>query len=139
MAGIGHAPQEATVASPKVLVVDDDPDFVEITRTVLQAHGFEVATAANGREAIASMREALPDVVILDVMMDGATDGYQVSQIMHDDAELAKVPIIMLTSIMDTPLASQFPTDEYLPVVEFLRKAVGPQELVERVRAVTGG
>ena len=64
----------------KVLVVDDDPDFVEITRTVLQAHGFQVTSASSGRLALEMMRQEIPDAVIMDVMMEGATDGQQVSQ-----------------------------------------------------------
>ncbi|MHB0876783.1 MAG: response regulator [Anaerolineae bacterium] len=127
------------MASPRILVVDDDPDFVEITRTVLQAHGFEVVTASGGRQAIEAMRREAPAAVVLDVMMDGATDGYQVSQVMHEDPELTKIPVLMLSSIMDTPLAGQFPTDEYLPVVEFMRKPVNPKELADRVRALVGG
>jgi CheY-like chemotaxis protein len=127
------------VASPRVLVVDDDPDFVEITRTVLQAHGFDVTTASSGRQAIETMRREAPAAVVLDVMMDGATDGYQVSQVMHEDPKLTKIPVLMLSSIMDTPLADQFPTDEYLPVVEFMRKPVDPKELAARIRALVGG
>jgi CheY-like chemotaxis protein len=127
------------VASPRVLVVDDDPDFVEITRTVLQAHGFEVTTASSGRQAIETMRREAPAAVVLDVMMDGATDGYQVSQVMHEDPKLTDIPVLMLSSIMDTPLAGQFPTDEYLPVVEFMRKPVNPKELADRIRALVGG
>lgn len=125
------------MSAPKVLVVDDDPDFAEIARTVLQAHGFEVLTASGGRQAIEMMRRDRPDVVLMDVMMDGATDGYQVTQIMHDDADLASVPVLMVSSIMDSPMAGQFPTDEYLPVAGFLRKPVSPKELVERVKALT--
>jgi len=122
------------VDTGNVLVVDDDPDFVEITRTVLQAHGFQVSTAAGGRQAVEAMRRHPPDIVILDIMMDGATDGYQVSQMMHDEPQLARVPVLMVTSIMDSPLAAQFPTNEYLPVDDYLRKPVDPGQLVERVR-----
>ena len=122
--------------APRVLIVDDDPDFGEITRTVLQAHGFEVASAAGGRQALDAMRRQRPDVVVLDVMMNGATDGAQVSHVVHEDPDLTGIPILMVTSIMDTPLASQFPTDEALPVEGFLRKPVNPKELAERVQAL---
>ena len=119
----------------KVLVVDDDPDFVEITRTVLQDHGFQVTAAASGAQALEAMRRERPDAVILDVMMQGATDGQQVSQIIHNDPQLSGVPVLMVTSIMDSPMLGQFPTDEPLPVEAFLSKPVSPQQLVERVRA----
>ena len=128
--------REVIVSASRVLVVDDDPDFVEITRTILQAHGFQVASAANGSQAIEMMRQEPPDVVILDVMMQGATEGYQVSQIMRDEPQLSRIPVLMVTSIMDSPLAGQFPTDEYLPIDDYLRKPVNPKELVERVRSL---
>ncbi len=122
----------------RVLVVDDDPDFVEITRTVLQAHGYEIASASSGGQALEMMRRQRPDLVILDVMMRGATEGHDVSQVMYADNDLAKVPVLMVTSIMDGTMADQFPTDEYLPVAEFLTKPVAPAQLVERVRALVG-
>jgi len=94
----------------RVLVVDDDPDFVEITRTVLQAHGYEIASASSGGQALEMMRRQRPDLVILDVMMRGATEGHDVSQVMYADNDLAKVPVLMVTSIMDGTMADQFPT-----------------------------
>jgi CheY-like chemotaxis protein len=124
------------VGSAKVLVVDDDPDFVEITRTVLQAHGFQVTSAASGREALEAMRQDPPDVVIMDVMMRGATEGYEISHLMRQDERLASIPVLMVSSIMDSSMADQFPTDDYLPAEEFLTKPVSPQTLVERVRAL---
>lgn len=124
------------MSAGRVLVVDDDPDFVEITRIILQAHGFQVASAASGSQAMEMMRKEPPDVVILDVMMQGATDGYQVSQMMHDEPQLSRIPVLMVTSIMSSPLAAQFPTDEYLPIDGYLTKPVNPTELVERVRGL---
>lgn len=122
----------------RVLVVDDDPDFVEITRTVLQAHGYEIASAASGQQALEMMRQQRPDLVILDVMMRGATEGYDVSQVMYGDKDLATVPVLMVTSIMDGTMADQFPTDEYLPVADFITKPVSPDQLVQRVRTLIG-
>ncbi len=124
------------MAGGRVLVVDDDPDFVEITRAILQAHGFQVESAAGGREAIEAMRRQPPDLVILDVMMRGATEGYDVSQMIQEDEKLAGTPVLMVTSIMDSSMSDQFPTDQYLPVDGFLTKPVNPQELVKRVRAL---
>ncbi|NLT43114.1 MAG: response regulator [Anaerolineae bacterium] len=121
-----------------VMVVDDDPDFVEITRTVLQAHGYEVASASSGQQALEMMRRERPDLVLLDVMMRGATEGYDVTQVMYGDADLRDIPVLMVTSIMDGAMADQFPTDEYLPVAEFITKPVAPERLVERVRALIG-
>ncbi len=124
------------VGNPKVLIVDDDPDFVEVSRIVLTKHGFEVLTAANGRQALAAMKQEPPDVVILDVMMDGATEGYHITHMMREDPALSRIPVLMVSSIMDSPYADQFPTDEYLPADGFLRKPVNPEQLVREVRAL---
>jgi len=122
----------------RVLVVDDDPDFVEITRTVLQAHGYQISSASSGQQALEMMRRERPDLVVLDVMMRGATEGYDVTQVMYADADLRDIPVLMVTSIMDGTMADQFPTDEYLPVADFITKPVAPGRLVERVRALIG-
>lgn len=124
------------MAAGKVLIVDDDPDFVEIMRTVLKAHDFDVSTAASGSQGLEVMRRDKPDVVILDVMMRGATEGHQISQIMREDVDLADIQVLMVTSIMDSPMVDQFPTDEYLPVDDFITKPVDPKTLVEKVRAL---
>jgi DNA-binding response OmpR family regulator len=120
----------------RVLVVDDDPDFVEITRTILQAHGFDVSSASGGRQALEAMRQDRPDAVILDVMMSGATDGYDLGRMMREDDRLRGVPVLMVTSIMDSPRAGDFPTDEPLPADGFLTKPVNPQQLVDRIGAL---
>jgi len=117
----------------KVLVVDDDPDFVEITRTILESHGYEVNTAANGDQALSSMRADLPDLVLLDVMMSTVLDGLNLSHAMSEDAALSKVPIVMVSSIADSPSAGMFPTDEYIPIDAWISKPVQPDDLLNKV------
>jgi len=117
----------------KVMVVDDDPDFVEITRTILLANGYEVSTASNGDEALRLMREDVPDVVLLDVMMSSVLDGVNVSHAMSEDPLLRRVPVVMVSSIASSPSAGMFPTDEYLPIDAWLSKPVQPNELLAKV------
>ena len=117
----------------KVLVVDDDPDFVEITRTILESHGYEVNTAANGDQALSSMRADLPDLVLLDVMMSTVLDGLNLSHVMSEDAALNRVPIVMVSSIADSPSAGMFPTDEYIPIDAWISKPVQPDDLLNKV------
>jgi adenylate cyclase len=116
---------------PKILVVDDDPDFVEITRMILEPEGYEVSSAANGAEALARMRQHRPD---LDVMMSHVLDGLNVSKQMQKDPEFRDIPIIMVSSIADSPHAQLFPTDEYLPVDEWMSKPLQSDALLEKVR-----
>lgn len=116
-----------------ILVVDDDPDFVEITRTILEANGYEVTMAANGDEALKSMRQSMPDLVLLDVMMATLLDGLNVSHVLSEDPVLSKVPIVMVSSITDSPSAGMFPTDEYIPIDAWISKPVQPDDLLSKV------
>lgn len=124
---------------PTVLIVDDDPDFVEMTRAVLEGAGYGVVSAASGNEALACMRRQHPSLVILDVMMEGLLDGLDASHAMRLDQNLQRIPIIMVSSIASSEYAGMFPTDEYLPVDTFLSKPVNPARLLEEVRRLTEG
>ncbi len=117
----------------RILVVDDDPDFVEITRTVLESNGYEVASAADGEQALQSMRADPPDLVLLDVMMSTLLDGLNVSHVMNQDPVLSKVPIVMVSSITDSPSAGMFPTDEYIPIDAWISKPVQPDDLLSKI------
>ena len=117
----------------KILVVDDDPDFVEYTRIVLESQGYEVQTAATSDVALQMMREDRPDVALLDVMMSYVLDGLNLTRQMRDDPELKDVPIIMISAIVSREEAGVFPTDEYLPVDAFLTKPVDPAVLLDQV------
>jgi CheY-like chemotaxis protein len=117
----------------RILVVDDDPDFVEITRTILEANGYHVATAASGENALPAMRKDPPDLVLLDVMMSSVLDGLNLSHAMSADSTLRKVPIIMISSIAESPEAGMFPTDEYIPIDAWITKPVQPDDLLKKV------
>ncbi len=119
---------------PLVLVVDDDPDFVEVTKTVLAAEGFTVRTARNGEEALALMRVRIPDLAIVDVMMQGVLDGLKMGDEMRAHDDLRRVPILMVSSITDSSFAGLLPAVERLPVDNFLVKPVDPALLVAEVR-----
>jgi len=117
----------------RILLVDDDPDFVEITRTILEANGYEVSTAANGDQALKTMRKDLPDLVLLDVMMSTLLDGLNLSHVISEDPVLKQVPVIMISSITESPSAGMFPTDEYIPIDAWISKPVQPDDLLQKV------
>ena len=124
---------------PKILVVDDDPDFVNITRTILKsADEYKVLTAANGRQALSLMRRDKPDLVLLDVMMSYILDGVDVSQKMQEDPELKDIPIIMVSSLTSTRHTGHFPTDEYVPIDAWISKPVEPTVLLNTVARALG-
>jgi DNA-binding response OmpR family regulator len=117
----------------KILIVDDDPDFVEATRMVLESAGYDVTTAADGDEGLLKVREQSPDLVILDVIMKTVLDGLNMSQEMANDPTQHDTPILMVTSIANRDYAALFPTDEYIHIDGFVSKPVAPEELLERV------
>jgi len=116
-----------------ILVVDDDPDFTEITRTVLTKEGFDVITAANGEQGLTKARSEHPDLIILDVMMSSVLDGVDASAALREDDELRQIPLVMVSSIAQSEHADQFPTDEYMHVDAWLSKPVQPKELLGAV------
>ena len=123
----------------KILIIDDDPDIILTTRMCLEQKGHEVIDAKNGREGLERIKIDSPDLIILDVMMDTATEGFQLAlQLRQPDpssdlAEYSKIPILMLTAIHSTtPL--RFETDvDYLPVELFVDKPIDPDDLVNKV------
>ena len=119
----------------KVLLVDDEADFVEINKAALENKGYQVVVAYDGKEALGKALEEKPDVIILDVMMTTKTEGFDVSRKLRRRKEMQDVPIIMLTAIrerMDIKWKIQ-PDEEWLPVTEFLEKPVAPEKLTEKV------
>jgi Lrp/AsnC family transcriptional regulator for asnA, asnC and gidA len=116
-----------------VLVVDDDPDFVETTRLVLSARGYLVRAAASGREALRSMIANPPSLVILDVMMEGVLDGWDASGRIRQTPELHGTPILVVSSITSSDYIGMFPTDEDHLVDNFLSKPVSPERLLQEV------
>ncbi len=121
------------MASATILVVDDDPDFVEIMRTILTSRGYRVITAANGAQALQQVAEAQPDLMILDIMMSTALDGYNVSETLAADPQSRFLPIIMVSSIAETPHAGLFPLEDRLHMDAWLSKPVNPSELLHKV------
>jgi CheY-like chemotaxis protein len=117
----------------KILIIDDDPDFVRATRIILEKHNHETITADGGDAGYNRAVEEKPDLVILDVMMDTVLDGLSVSQRMHDDPKLEETPIIMVTSIANTDYAELFPTDEYIHINAFMSKPISADQLMRQV------
>lgn len=81
----------------KILLVDDDEDFVEATKLVLESKPYEVIVAQDGDEGLAKARKEKPDLIILDVIMP-VKDGFSAAEQLKKDTELQKIPVIMLTS-----------------------------------------
>lgn len=120
----------------KILIIDDDPDVVLALRMPLESAGYEVKDAhsqASGLEAIDSFK---PDLIILDVMMDTHTAGFQLALKLHGpDAkeEHKNIPILMVTAVHQTTPLRFGPDDDYLPVDGFIDKPINPKALMEEI------
>lgn len=129
----------------KILVIDDDPDLVESIRITLEANNYEVHSAQNGTEGLQLVKEIHPDLIILDVMMDTITEGFQVTyQLRSRDPkseyrDCADIPILMLTGISEKTHMKFSPKDDedYLPVDEFVEKPIRFEALLEKVKNLT--
>ena len=127
---------------PRILVIEDDPDMVEALRMPLEANGYDVVHAPTGEEGLQKVKEVEPDLIILDVMMETTTAGFQVSlQLRSPDPEseyaaYRNVPIMMLTAIHTTTSLRFGPDEGYLPVDDFVEKPIDPDELLEKARTL---
>jgi formate transporter len=121
-------------AAVKVLVVDDDPDFVEITRAILTKEGYKVAAAASGDQALQAMKKDRPDLVLLDVMMTTPLEGVGVAKKMAGDPTLKAIPIIMISSIDSTQYKESLPDDLQIPIDAWISKPVQPDHLLRTIQ-----
>jgi len=123
----------------KILMIDDDPDMVLAARLCLQSAGHEVLEARNAATGLARLAELRPDLIILDVMMDSATEGFQTALKLRSAdpdspyAAFRSVPIIMLTALHATTDLRFTPDPDYLPVEAFLDKPIDPDRLINTV------
>ena len=120
--------------TPRIMIVDDDPDFLETSRMVLEREGYEVRSASSGAEALAAMVATPPDLVIMDIMMDGVLDGWDASSQIRSIPHLRDMPILVVSSITGTDYLGMVPTDEDNLIDNFMSKPVAPQRLATEVK-----
>ena len=128
------------MANEKILIIDNDDDLVYAMRLPLEAAGYQVFRAANGNEGLQMVKTVNPDLIILDVMMDSTTEGFQVSLTLRNPTPASEyaayrhVPIMLLSAIHSTTALRFAPDQDYLPVDSFVEKPVGPEKLLSEVR-----
>ncbi len=130
---------DQTLGKGDVLIIDDDPDLCTALTEAFQAAGFTVRCASQGSIGLRMMRERRPDVVFLDIIMRMPTEGVWVSQEIAADPALRDVPVVMLTSIVDSEYAGHFPTDGPLHAHMFLDKPVAVSKILEIAGRYAGG
>jgi CheY-like chemotaxis protein len=122
-----------------ILLVDDDPDFLEQNRMLLEANGYAVRTASSGRECLAAVEAARPDLIILDMVMGDRTEGFDVSRELRNSEYTKGIPLVMITSVNDAIPFRIEPDRTWLPVDALIEKPVDPLLLLSVVARVCGG
>jgi len=121
----------------KILIVDDDSDFVDAVTTILKSKKFEVVAAYDGKEGIEKVKTERPNLVVLDVMMP-EKDGYTVCKELKSDSNWSHIPILLLTAV-----ASHVPTTRFTQQMgmeteadDYIDKPVEPDVLVKRIETL---
>ena len=119
----------------KILVVDDEPDTVDLVKLVLETEGYQTSVAYNGEEALEMIKIDKPDLVLLDIMMP-KMDGWAIRKKIIDNEETRDIPIVMLT-------AKAQPIDKMIGlhvvgVTDYITKPFGRQELIDSVKKAIG-
>ncbi|MFA5088259.1 MAG: response regulator [Candidatus Omnitrophota bacterium] len=119
----------------KIFIIDDDPDFSEAVSAILQAKGYAVELASNGKEGLDNVRREGADLILLDVMMTKKTEGFDVARSLKRDAATKNIPVILLTGIrkeMNLPFGFEA-DDKWVPVQIVLEKPIKPEVLLKAI------
>ena len=124
------------MSDPSILIADDDPDFVEITKAILETKQYQVRSAQDPDEGFAKLEKEIPDLLILDVMMGRGAGGFVLARKIRKDSRFDRMPILMLTS-MTEQTGFSFPgeciSDKFLPVDDYIEKGLKPDAFLEKV------
>jgi len=120
----------------KVLIVDDDMDFIEANKAVLEEAGYDVAYALNGEDGLKAALNDRPSLIVLDVMMTTMGEGFDVARELRKNPDTKKIPLIMLTAInQKSGFPWKYDSDEtWVPVDIFLEKPVKASDLLQNVQ-----
>jgi CheY-like chemotaxis protein len=123
------------MSKKKILVVDDDADFIEATSTLLDAKGYQVVSASNGEEGYQKAKREKPDCMLLDIMMAHDSEGFDTARKLKEDPATKNISVIIITGIKkakNLPFSFE-PDEDWLPVKAVLEKPVKPDMLLKHV------
>lgn len=126
----------------KILVVDDDADFIETATVALEAKGYEVLTALDSKAGVELARRERPDLIICDLMMERLYSGFSVVQELGGYEETRGIPVIMVSAVTtDTGfrIDEQGEKPAWLRAVQFINKPINPLDLAEKVESILSG
>lgn len=119
----------------KILLIDDDPDFVEAVRVIIASGGYDVRVAYDGAEGLEAVAAEKPDLIVLDVMMP-VMNGHEACAKLKANPATAKIPIILLTAVADRVTTSTYTHRDMLEseAEDYMPKPVEPAELLNLVK-----
>ncbi len=123
------------MSKKKVFLVDDDPDFVDSVKTVVEGAGYQVEVAYDGKECLERVGEIKPDLIILDVMMP-EINGHEACKALKENPQTAAIPIILLTAVASRVTSSTYTHRDMLEseAEDYIAKPVQPDVLLERIQ-----
>jgi two-component system alkaline phosphatase synthesis response regulator PhoP len=123
----------------RLLIIDDDPDYVEGIRSILESAGYSVDAAHNPKDGIEALKSKSYDLLLLDILMGRGAEGIMLARKMRKDPRLSTIPTLIITGLREQ-IAFLFPGQpvhpHLLPVDELMEKPVDPALLLERVAAM---
>ena len=119
----------------KILIIDDDPDFVEAAKAILESKSYTVVAAYDKNEGMEKINSEKPDLILLDIMMKKIDDGFTLCYKLKHDPELKKIPVLAISAITEeTGLKFSSETDgEYFEADDYVEKPVKADDLLERI------
>lgn len=114
----------------RLLLADDDPEFVEANRVVLQGGGYEIEVAREPAECLAKARAGKPDMIILDLLWGGVSDGVPLVYSLQASEETEDIPILIVTGVFDRLPCFQEPADFWELADGVFRKPMAPEQLL---------
>lgn len=123
------------MSKKKVFLVDDDPDFVDAVRAVVEGDGYECEVAYDGKECMERVAEVKPDIIILDVMMP-EMNGHEACQALKANPDTAHIPVILLTAVASRVTSSTYTHRDMLEseAEDYIPKPVEPEVLLGRIK-----
>ena len=120
-----------------ILITDDDPDVREFLKLILETGPYELTFAAHGEEALEKIREKVPDLLVLDLLMPNK-DGFEVIKELKENPQFSNVPILILTSVKKQASERRYEleTGLALDIDDYVEKPVNPKDLIHRVEKI---
>ncbi len=124
------------MSNPKILVVDDDVDYVEVTTLALEASGYEVVAAYDGKQGFEKAKSELPQAILVDLMMDTINEGYDLVRNIRSDNRFKEVPLIMISAAHSVEVfrnANFVPDEVWFPIDSFMDKPIDFKVLLKQL------